>query len=168
MGRIPAIWLQCSRTLSWFGRESPEERAASYSYQLPFAMVEVANKICEAIPGAIVDFDITEGERAVGLAFLEAGKFFAVNNGPYYYSFDDPEYAPGGGMGANVLVFPGLARAVNARHTLNYDKWIPSTLFLTHLFTRRSRVFTMDQYRFTDTGAKWDLGRFAQYFRSRS
>jgi alpha-galactosidase len=95
-------------------------------------MIEVANKICEAIPGAIVDFDITEGERAVGLAFLEAGKYFAVNNGPYYYSFDDPEYAPGGGMGANVLVFPGLARAVNARHTLNYDKWIPSTLFLTH------------------------------------
>lgn len=111
---------------------TPEERAANYSYQLPFAMIEVANKICEAIPGAIVDFDITEGERAVGLAFLEAGKFFAVNNGPYYYSFDDPVYAPGGGMGANVLVFPGIARAVNARHTLNYDRWIPSTLFLTH------------------------------------
>lgn len=111
---------------------SPEERAASYSYQLPFAMVDVANKICEAIPGAIVDFDITEGERAVGLAFLEAGKYFAVNNGPYYGSFDDPVYAPGGGMGANVLVFPGLARAVNARRTLNFDKWIPSTLFLSH------------------------------------
>jgi hypothetical protein len=46
---------------------------------VPFAMIEVANKICEAIPSAIVDFDITEGERAVGLAFLEAGKFFAVN-----------------------------------------------------------------------------------------
>ncbi len=111
---------------------SPEERALNYSYQLPFAMIDVANKVCEAIPGAIVDFDITEGERAVGLAFLEAGKFFAVNNGPYYLSFDDTVFAPGGGMGANVLVFPGLARAVNARHTLNYDKWIPSTLFLTH------------------------------------
>jgi alpha-galactosidase len=124
----------CNAPGHWHGTEenSPEERAASYSYQLPFAMVEVANKICEAIPGAIVDFDITEGERAVGLAFLEAGKYFAVNNGPYYYSFDDPEYAPGGGMGANVLVFPGLARAVNARRTLDYDKWIPSTLFLTH------------------------------------
>ena len=124
----------CNAPGHWHGTEenSPEERAANYSYQLPFAMVEVANKICEAIPGAIVDFDITEGERAVGLAFLEAGKYFAVNNGPYYYSFDDPEYAPGGGMGANVLVFPGLARAVNARHTLDYDKWIPSTLFLTH------------------------------------
>jgi alpha-galactosidase len=124
----------CNAPGHWHGNEdnTPEERAANYSFQLPFAMVEVANRICEAIPDAIVDFDITEGERAVGLAFLEAGKYFAVNNGPYYYSLDDPEYAPGGGMGANVLVFPGLARAVNARHTLDYDKWIPSTLFLTH------------------------------------
>ncbi len=124
----------CNAPGHWHGTEnnSPEERAFNYSFQLPFAMVDVANKICEAIPGAIVDFDITEGERAVGLAFLEAGKFFAVNNGPYYVSFDDTLFAPGGGMGANVLVFPGLARAVNARHTLNYDKWIPSTLFLTH------------------------------------
>jgi alpha-galactosidase len=124
----------CNAPGHYHGSEenTPEERAANYSYQLPFAMIEVANKICEAIPGAIVDFDITEGERAVGLAFLEAGKFFAVNNGPYYLSFDDTLFAPGGGMGANVLVFPGLARAVNARHILNYDKWIPSTLFLTH------------------------------------
>ena len=124
----------CNAPGHWHGTEnnSPEERAINYSYQLPFAMVEVANKIGKAIPDAIVDFDITEGERAVGLAFLEAGKFFAVNNGPYYLSFDDSLFAPGGGMGANVLVFPGLARAVNARHTLNYDKWIPSTLFLTH------------------------------------
>jgi alpha-galactosidase len=124
----------CNAPGHWHGCEnnSPEERAANYSYQLPFAMVNVANRISAEIPGAIVDFDITEGERAVGLAFLEAGKFFAVNNGPYYYSLDDPQYAPGGGMGANVLVFPGLARAVNARHILDYDKWIPSTLFLTH------------------------------------
>jgi alpha-galactosidase len=124
----------CNAPGHWHGSEdnSPEERAFNYSYQLPFAMIDVANRVCAAIPDAILDFDITEGERAVGLAFLEAGKYFAVNNGPYYFSLDDPQYAPGGGMGANVLVFPGLARAVNARHTLNYDKWIPSTLFLTH------------------------------------
>lgn len=108
------------------------ERAQNYSFQLPLAMVKVANKICSEIPGAIVDFDVTEGERAFGLAFLEAGKFFTINNGPYYYSFDDPEFAPGGGMGANVLVFPGLARAANARTIARFDKWIPSTLFLTH------------------------------------
>jgi alpha-galactosidase len=124
----------CNAPGHWHGTKenSSEERALNYSYQLPFAMIDVANKVCAAIPDAIVDFDITEGERAVGLAFLEAGKFFAVNNGPYYLSFDDTAFAPGGGMGANVLVFPGLARAVNARHTLNYDKWIPSTLLLTH------------------------------------
>ncbi len=111
---------------------SAEERAQSYSFQLPEQMARVAEKISHAYPDAIVDFDITEGERAVGLRFLAAGKYFIINNGPYYYSLDDPQMAPGGGMGANVLVFPGLARAANARLALDYDSWIPSVLFLTH------------------------------------
>ncbi|NJN25237.1 MAG: hypothetical protein HC819_04295 [Cyclobacteriaceae bacterium] len=109
-----------------------EERAHNYSFLLPIYMAKVANRICEKFPDAIVDFDLTEGERAFGLGFLAAGKFFGINNGPYYYSLDDPEYAPGGGMGANVLVFPGIARAANARQALAYDAWIPSVLFLTH------------------------------------
>lgn len=108
------------------------ERAENYSFLLPRYMKMVADKICNRFPDAIVDFDITEGERAVGLAFLSSGKYFAINNGPYYYSLDDPEYNPGGGMGSNVLVFPGIARAANARRILKYDQWIPSILFLTH------------------------------------
>jgi alpha-galactosidase len=124
----------CNSPDHWHGDEShsAEERAHNYSFQLPIAMTNIADKISAAIPGAIVDFDVTEGQRAMGLGFLSAGKYFAINNGPYYWSLDDPQYSPGGGMGANVLVFPGLARAINARSILNYDKWIPSILFLTH------------------------------------
>jgi alpha-galactosidase len=124
----------CDDPGHWHGGQanSAEERAQSYSFQLPEQMARVAERICAAQPDSIVDFDITEGERAVGLRFLAAGKYFIINNGPYYYSFDDPQLAPGGGMGPNVLVFPGLARAVNARLALDYDRWIPSVLFLTH------------------------------------
>ncbi len=111
---------------------SAEERAQSYSFQIPEQMARIAEKISAALPDAIVDFDITEGERAVGLRFLAAGKYYIINNGPYYYSLDDPQMAPGGGMGPNVLVFPGLARAANARVVLDYDRWIPSVLFMTH------------------------------------
>jgi hypothetical protein len=35
-------------------------------------------------------------------------------------------------MGANVFVFPGAARARVAREPLDYDRWIPSVLLLTH------------------------------------
>jgi len=124
----------CNDPRHWHGTPdaSPQERAQSYSFQLPEQMARVAEKICAAQPDAIVDFDITEGERAVGLRFLAAGKYFIINNGPYYYSLDDPQSAPGGGMGPNVLVFPGIARAANARLILDYDRWIPSVLFLTH------------------------------------
>ena len=87
----------CNDPGHWHGTAvaSALERAESYSFQLPEQMARVAEKICAAHPDAIVDFDITEGERAVGLRFLAAGKYFIVNNGPYYYSLDDPAVGPG-------------------------------------------------------------------------
>ncbi len=95
-------------------------------------MAKIVNKVCEACPGAIVDFDVTEPGRTVGLAFLSAGKYFLINNGPYYKNLDDPESTPGRDKRSNVFVFPGPARPRNFRATLDYDKWIPSTLFLAH------------------------------------
>lgn len=111
---------------------SARERADGYAFELSRYLSYVAERVCQACPEAIVDFDITEGQRSVGLGFLSAGKYFLINNGPYYRSFDDPAFAPGGGMGSNVFVFPGPARARVCRTPLGYDKWIPSVLFLTH------------------------------------
>ncbi|MBN1559331.1 alpha-galactosidase [candidate division KSB1 bacterium] len=124
----------CNEPGHFHGDESatPQERSENYSFLLARYMGKVIDKLCAACPEAIVDFDITEGERAVGLQFLASGKYFIINNGPYYQSFDDLQYAPGGGMGANVFVWPGPARARLCREALNYDKWIPSVLFLTH------------------------------------
>ncbi len=111
---------------------TPEERADCYAFELGGYMARIVDRVCHACPEAIVDFDITEGHRSVGLGFLAAGKYFIINNGPYYPSLNDPQYAPGGGMGTNVFVFPGPARARVCRAALDYDKWIPSVLFLTH------------------------------------
>ncbi len=113
-------------------RNSQEERADCYAFEQVRFMSKIIDKVCAACPEAIVDFDITEGHRSVGLAFLASGKYFLINNGPYYRSFDDPQYAPGGGMGSNVFVFPGPARARLCRKPLGIDRWIPSVLFLTH------------------------------------
>lgn len=111
---------------------SPEERADRYAFELPRYMARVVDRVVAACPDAIVDFDVTEAQRAVGLGFLASGKYFLINNGPYYHSLDDPARTPGGGMGLNVFVFPGPARARLCRKPLAYDKWIPSILFLTH------------------------------------
>ncbi len=109
-----------------------QERADCYAFEQVRAMTKVVDKLCAACPEAIVDFDVTEGWRAVGLAFLAAGKYFAVNNGPYFPNFDVPYDWRTAGYWSNIFVNPGPARGWFARTPLDFDKWIPSVLFLTH------------------------------------
>ena len=109
-----------------------QERVDSYGFQLIQSMSRIADKVAAAVPGAIVDFDVTEGGRAMGLGFFSSGKFFLVNNGPYYDNYDipidwDKTYS-------NIFVKQGQARTWITRTPLTFDKWIPSVLFLTHYF----------------------------------
>ncbi len=108
---------------------SPEERNACYGFEQVRALARIVDRVCAACPEAIFDFDITEPGRSVGLAFLAAGKYFLVNNGPYHWEYDLPGTTDGN---ANLFFFPGPARAWICRAPLAYDKWIPSVLFLTH------------------------------------
>jgi alpha-galactosidase len=116
------------------GNESntPQERSDSYGFQLVQYMSRVADKVAAAVPGAIVDFDVTEAGRAMGLAFLSSGKYFLINNGPYYQSYDIPIDL--GRTNSNLFFYQGPARTWIARSPLTFDRWIPSTLFLTHYF----------------------------------
>ncbi len=111
---------------------TPEERADAYAFRMVSRLAEIADKVAEQVPGAVVDFDVTETARAVGLAFLSAGRYFLVNNGPYYQNYDvpiDPER-----QNWNLFFHPGPARTWITRSTYGYDKWIPAELFLTHYF----------------------------------
>lgn len=110
----------------------PAERASSYAFLLPRYMARIAEKISAAVPDAIVDFDITEGGRAVGLGFLSAGKYFLINNGPYKFNYDLP--MDRNKENWNLFFYPGAARTWICRTPLTFDKWIPSVLFLTHYF----------------------------------
>ncbi len=109
-----------------------QERSDSYGFQLVQYMSRVADKVAAAVPGAIVDFDVTEGGRAMGLAFLSSGKFFLINNGPYYQNYDIPIDLER--TNSNLFFHQGPARTWIARSPMTFDKWIPSTLFLTHYF----------------------------------
>jgi alpha-galactosidase len=109
-----------------------QERSDSYAFQLVQYMSRVADKVAAAVPGAIVDFDVTEGGRAMGLAFLSSGKYFLINNGPYYQNYDIPIDLER--TNSNLFFYQGPARTWIARSPLTFDKWIPSTLFLTHYF----------------------------------
>jgi len=111
---------------------TPQERSDSYAFQLVQYMSRVADKVGAAVPGAIVDFDVTEGGRAMGLAFLASGKYFLINNGPYYQNYDIPIDLKR--TNSNLFFYQGPARTWIARSPLTFDKWIPSTLFLTHYF----------------------------------
>ncbi len=113
---------------------SREERNERYGFLLPIYLSKVVEKVNKQYPHVIFDFDITEGGRAVGLSFLASGKYFAMNNGPYFHNFDLATTwgSPLPNKNANVFVQPGPARTWFTRSVLAYDKWLPSTLFLTH------------------------------------
>lgn len=103
------------------------ERRENYAFKQVLFMTKIIDRLCAACPEAIVDFDITESGRSVGLAFLTSGKYFLVNNGPYFGSYNVPTQD-----NPNLYFYPGPARAWVCRTPLSFDKWIPSVLFLTH------------------------------------
>ncbi len=114
------------------GANTPRERADAYAFRIGLRLAEIAEKLAEQVPGAVVDLDVTESGRAMGLAFLTAGRYFLVNNGPYYQSYDvpiDPEKD-----NRNLFFHKGAARTWITRSTYGYDRWIPAGLFLTHYF----------------------------------
>jgi alpha-galactosidase len=109
-----------------------EERANSYAFQLVHSMSYIADKLAAAVPGAIIDFDVTEGGRAMGLGFLSSGKYFLINNGPYFQNYDVPIDQAHSNW--NLFFYQGQARTWITRTPLTFDNWIPSILFLTHYF----------------------------------
>ncbi len=111
------------------GTHSARERAEAFSFQIPLRLVQVVERLQEACPDAVVDFDITETSRAVGLAWLSVSRYYLFNNGPYYQDFDHelPK-----GKTWNLFFNPGPARGWMARAPLAYDRWLPSSALMWH------------------------------------
>ncbi|MBR0463131.1 MAG: alpha-galactosidase [Clostridia bacterium] len=106
-----------------------DELRGCYAFEVGRSMSRIVDKLCKAHPDAIVDVDITEGNRYFGLGFLSSGKFFSLNNGPYYpnYDINVPD-----DVWINIFVWPGPARTWIMRRNLSYDKWFPSVLMMAH------------------------------------
>ncbi len=123
---------ECNDPRHFHGNASntPQERLESYAFEIGKSMCYVVDKLCKECPEAIVDFDITEGGRTVGLGFLSSGKYFLINNGPYFFNYDIPFDRENGQW--NIFFYPGPARTWICRTPLTFDKWIPTSLFLTH------------------------------------
>jgi len=123
---------ECNDPRHFHGNASntPQERKESYAFEIGKSMCYVVDKLCKECPEAIVDFDITEGGRSVGLGFLSSGKYFLINNGPYFFNYDIPFDRENGQW--NIFFYPGPARTWICRTPLTFDKWIPTSVFLTH------------------------------------
>ena len=109
-----------------------EERFQSYRFQLIQRMTRTAQKIQESVPDIMIEFDITEEDRQMGLSFLSVGKYFQINNGPYYFDYDVPMDKNKDNW--NLFFYQGQARSWIMRSQLPVDRWLPSILFLVHYF----------------------------------
>lgn len=112
---------------------SAKEREESLGFLKPVYLGKIVDRVTDACPGAIFDFDTTEPRRiGVGLQWLASGRFFALNNGPYFNNFDlcprGKSLLPSGCH--NIFINPGPARTWFMRSVLDYDRWIPSNLFM--------------------------------------
>ena len=124
----------CDAPGHFHGKEenSPVERADAYAYRMGLEMIRIAENVTTRCPEAIIDFDITEGGRFVGLGFLSVGKYFLINNGPYFHNLDIPASVTIQPDTINAFFYPGPARAQICRQSARFDFCIPSVLFLTH------------------------------------
>ncbi len=111
---------------------SPQERTDCYAYEMGLAMIRIVEEATKRAPGIIVDFDVTEGGRFVGLGFLSVGKYFLINNGPYFHDFNIPKTVKMEPDTINVFFYGGPARPRICRQSYRFDTVIPSILFLTH------------------------------------
>ena len=116
---------------------NPAERAACYAFEMGRRLIHIVEAVSRRCPGMIFDFDITEGGRFVGLGFLSVGKYFLINNGPYFSDFDIPSTTRIEPNTINVFFHPGPARPRICRQNVKYDAIIPSILFLTHYLPDR-------------------------------
>ncbi len=105
------------------------DRLDCYGFELVRSLCRMAERVQEACPDVVMDFDVTEPGRCFGLGLLASWRFFLINNGPYYADFNAENPANGWN---NVFVFPGPARAALIRKAAAFDKWIPLSLLLTH------------------------------------
>jgi len=107
-----------------------EDRQQTYGFLLPVYLGKIMEKVCAVCPDIVFDFDVTESRRiGVGLQFISNGRYFILNNGPYFRNFDLGEsLLPN--ENHNIFINPGPARTWFMRTVLDYDKWIPSNLFL--------------------------------------
>ncbi|MFZ4508810.1 MAG: alpha-galactosidase [Fimbriimonas sp.] len=112
--------------------QTAEERAQLYGFESGRRLQWIVEQVTTRCPGMIVDFDMTECGRYFGLGFLNVGKYFLVNNGPYFHDFDIPSSHKRNPETINVFFNPGPARPRVCRTGAAFDDVIPSILFLTH------------------------------------
>ncbi|MCR5783819.1 MAG: alpha-galactosidase [Clostridia bacterium] len=149
----------CDRANHYHGDENTtaQDRHDCYSFSAGVYLSKAADKLCAAVPDAIVDMDITECGRYVGLGFLSSGKYFAINNGPYFQDYD---ISMPGDVWSNMFVQPGAARTWIMRQGLSFDKWIPSVLTMAHYLPddpERSQLMNLASLMLGQNGIWGDL-----------
>ncbi len=66
-------------------KQSADERKLKQGYLLPLYITEAIKELKEYNPDIIVEVDVTEAERSVGLAILSEARYFWMNNGASWY-----------------------------------------------------------------------------------
>jgi len=108
---------------------SPSERNVLHLYALPLDVTDAINQLKEYQSDIIIEVDITEAHRSVGLAILSEARYFWMNNGASWYG-DYSSY-----------------RAKSMRMVTNkYWSFLPSTLQTYANFPLNNPLYNSQRY----------------------
>ena len=99
--------------------DTPEDRARSYANQFSLTLSDLCEYSAEL--GVSIDIDITEDQRRPNLGTLMYGRYFLINNGPYYSDLGIPESTRIEPNTFNAVFYPGATHSRVIRHSADFN-----------------------------------------------
>jgi len=110
-------------------KETKKERVALHGYSLPLEITDAIKQLKEYQPDLIIEIDVTEPNRNVGLAYLSEARYFWMNNGAGWYG----EYSPYRGKSTRMI-------------TNLYGSFMPTTLQTYACFPMYDPIYKSQMY----------------------
>jgi alpha-galactosidase len=127
------VRLDCDSSEHWHGTDddAPSVRRRRYSALFDDAVLRLMEHARRA--GLSVDVDITEADRRPNFGVLKRGRYFLINNGPYFSTLGVPDSTKIDPNTVNAVFYPSVTHSRIQRQALSFEPFVPSEQIYGHV-----------------------------------